>query len=193
MRGHGTPGGRAAALLLVVALSAAGCAGGGAATGGAPTPESSPGKGVAVSPTSAADEVPFACGRLFRPPVGGVLALTGRFPSTVSVGERTLAGTVEATSRVAVRGVVAPRADVFLVRDGRVATVPTAQDAVGERWDLAPGAVRRLPGEVPLVSCAPAGEPVPAGAYEVYARVVVTPDDGAAVEYFGGPWPLEVR
>jgi hypothetical protein len=31
------------------------------------------------------------------------------------------------------------------------------------------------------------------GSYELYARVVLTPDDGAAVESFGGPWPLRVR
>ena len=31
------------------------------------------------------------------------------------------------------------------------------------------------------------------GGYELYARVVVTPDDGAAQRAFGGPWPLRVR
>jgi hypothetical protein len=64
---------------------------------------------------------------------------------------------------------------------------------MGIRWDLAPGRTERLPGEATLVSCDPGGGSVRPGTYELYARVVITPDDGAGVESFGGPWPLEVR
>lgn len=146
-----------------------------------------------MDPTPGAGATVVKCGQLFHPPAGGGLTLTGRFPATVPAGERAVVGTVEVTGKVAVRGVVAPRADVFLVRQGRVATVPLAQDMAGIRWDLAPGEVERLPGEAPLVSCDPGGGPVPAGAYELYTRVVITPDDGVSAESFGGPWPIEVR
>jgi hypothetical protein len=43
------------------------------------------------------------------------------------------------------------------------------------------------------MSCSPGGGSVGPGAYELYVRVVVIPDDGMAVESFGGPWPLDVR
>jgi hypothetical protein len=89
--------------------------------------------------------------------------------------------------------VAAPRADGFLVRDGRVATVPVAQDALGVRWDLAAGQVERLPGEASLTTCGPGGGPVEPGDYELYARVVLVPDDGARMEAFGGPFPVRVR
>jgi hypothetical protein len=64
---------------------------------------------------------------------------------------------------------------------------------MGLRWDLAPGRTQRLAGEATLLSCGPGGGPVPPGIYELYARVVFTPDDGPGVESFGGPWPLQVR
>ena len=134
------------------------------------------------------------CGLPFRPPAAGVLTLTGWFPATAASGQGTVSGTVEATSRVAVQGVSTPRADVFLVRNGRVATMPMPQDSLGIRWDLAPGETKRLPGDAALVSCdAPAGGPVSPGDYQLYARILLTPDDGAAVESFGGPWTLKVR
>lgn len=145
------------------------------------------------------DPVPFIgaivleCGQPFRPPAGGGLTLTGSFPATVRAGEPAVTGTVEVTSRKEARGVTSPGADVFLVRDGRVATVPVPQDAIGVRWDLAPGRTERLPAEATLVSCDPGGGTVPPGTYELYARVLFTPDDGVGVESFGGPWPLEVR
>jgi hypothetical protein len=185
--------GRTALLLLAALLATAGC---GTGTGtGTPGPEASVTKEstVSVEPVTTTLE----CGRPFRLPRAGSLTLTGRFPATAAAGERAVAGTVEVTIRaageVAVRAVGAPRADVFLVRDGRVATMPMAQDAMGVRWDLTPGKVERLPGEATLVSCDPAGGRVRAGTYELYARVVITPDSGAAVQAFGGPWPLEVR
>jgi hypothetical protein len=179
-------------LLLLVVVLAAGCGGGGA--GRAPEPEASPKERASVDPAPLAGTTGLQCGQQFRPPAGGgLLALSGRFPATVPAGEPAVTGLVEVTSRVSVRGVVAPRAEVFLVRDGRVATVPVAQDAMGVRWDLAPGRVERLPGEATLVSCAPGGGSVRPGIYQLYARVVFTADDGAGVASFGGPWPLEVR
>ncbi|MQS16702.1 hypothetical protein F7Q99_32070 [Streptomyces kaniharaensis] len=146
-----------------------------------------------MNPTPSTGTTAVECGRPFRPPASGALGLTGSFPSTAEAGARVVAGTVEATSRVALRGVVTPAAEVFLVRQGRVVTVPVPQDSLGVRWDLSPGQTERLPGEAALTSCDPGGGPVPPGSYELYARVVVRPDDGPAVESFGGPWPLEVR
>ena len=72
-------------------------------------------------------------------------------------------------------------------------TTPLAQDAIGIRWELAAGETRTMPALASLVSCAPEAEPLPPGDYELYARVVVTPDDGAAQRGFGGPWRLRVR
>jgi hypothetical protein len=137
------------------------------------------------------------------PAGAGLLTLTGRFPAVAPAGAQVVGGVVEVTSRVLVRGVVLPQAEVFLVRDGRVATMPVLQDAMGVRLELAPGRTERLPGEATLVSCEPGTGPVHPGTYQLYARVVLTPDSGApddwapdrgaSVESFGGPWPLEVR
>jgi hypothetical protein len=185
--------GRAATLLVAVVLATAGCGGGGASVGADPQPEASGEERVTVDPTPVAGATAIECWQPFKRPAGGGLTLTGQFPATASSGERAVTGTVEVTSATAVRGVVAPRADAFLVRDGRVATVPVPQDMVGIRWDLAPGKVERLPGEATLVSCDTGGESVQPGTYELYARVALASDDGAGVESFGGPWPLEVR
>jgi hypothetical protein len=148
---------------------------------------------VTGDPAPAAGGTVLRCGQPFRPSVDGRLTLTGRFPTAASAGERVVAGTVQVTSAVAARGVVAPGADVFLVRDGRLATLPMPQDAMGIRWDLTPGRTERLPGTATLASCEPGGGSLSPGAYELYARVVFTPDDGPDVESFGGPWPLDVR
>ncbi|EIV96355.1 hypothetical protein FraQA3DRAFT_6244 [Frankia sp. QA3] len=191
------------AVIFAVALAATGCA-----DGGLPEPAASPGDHVTVEATSseatsseaASGEAASStgvtvieCGRPFRPPAGGRLILRGRFPAEAEAADRAVAGTVEVTSGVALHGVGAPRADVFLVRDGRVATLPVPQDALGVRWDLAPGKITRLSGEATLVACDPAGGLVRPGGYDLYARVLFTPDDGAGVESFGGPWPLDVR
>ena len=48
-----------------------------------------------------------------------------------------------------------------------------------------------MPGLVSLVSCE-SGGPLAPGEYELYVRVVITPDDGPPQESFGGPWPLRV-
>ena len=178
--------------LLAVVLAAAGC-GRGAAAGGAPESKATPTGHVTVYRPPVSAITPLECGQRFRPRAEGALTVTGRFPGTVRAGEAAVTGTVEVTSHEAVRGVVSPRADVFLVQNGRLVTVPAAQDLMGIRLELAPGAIERLPGEAPLVSCNPDGGPVPPGKYEVYARVVLSPDNGTSVESFGGPWALDVR
>jgi hypothetical protein len=178
-------------LLLAVVFATASC--GGAAVGGAPGPEASSKERVTVDPAPSAGTTAPKCGQPFRPPPAGGLTLTGRFPATTPAGERVVTGTVEVTSRVAVRGVVSPNADVFLVQDGRVATMPVPKDAMGVLWDLAPGETKRLPGEATLVSCDPGSGPLRPGSYELYAWVTIIPDNGGRVESFGGPWPLEVR
>jgi hypothetical protein len=119
--------------------------------------------------------------------------LVARFPESVPAGQQTLSGMVEITSRNVMQGVAPAAADVFLVRDDRVVTTPAAQDAIGIRWELAAGETRTMSALASLVSCEPDGRPLPPGGYELYARVVVTPDDGPARRAFGGPWPLRVR
>jgi hypothetical protein len=133
------------------------------------------------------------CGRPFQLPGVAELRLVARFPESVPAGQQTLSGTVEVTSRKAMRGVAPAAADVFLVRDDRVVTTPVAQDAVGIRWEPAAGETRTMPALASLVSCEPDRGPLEPGDYELYARVVVTPDNGAAQRGFGGPWPLRVR
>jgi hypothetical protein len=133
------------------------------------------------------------CGRPFRLPDPVGLRLVARFPESVPAGQQTISGTVEVMSRRGMRGVAPAAADVFLVRDGRVVTTPVAHDAVGIRWELAAGETRAMPALASLVSCEPDGGPLPPGEYELYARVVVSPDDGAAQRAFGGPWRLRVR
>jgi hypothetical protein len=119
--------------------------------------------------------------------------LVARFPDSVQAGQQAVSGRIEVTSPEAVRGVAAPAADVFLVRDGQVVAMPVPQDAIGVRWELAAGETRSVPAPASLVSCKPQGGPLPPGRYELYARMVLTPDDGAAQQAFGGPWRLGVR
>jgi hypothetical protein len=133
------------------------------------------------------------CGHPFRLPAPVGLRMVARFPDSVPAGEQTLSGIVEVTSRNPMRGVAAAAADVFLVRDDRVVTTPMPQDAIGIRWELAAGGTRTVPALASLVSCEPDGGPLPPGRYELYARLVVTPDDGVAQPAFGGPWRLRVR
>ena len=72
------------------------------------------------------------CGAAFAPVAGGVLTLTGDFPAGVSAAEQVVAGTVDVVAaRDEARGVVTPLAEAFLVRDGRIVTLPLPQDAVG--------------------------------------------------------------
>jgi len=116
----------------------------------------------------------------------------------VSSSERVVAGTVEvANENQVVGGVVAPLADVFLVRNGRIATLPLPQDLVGMRLELAAGEIERLPAQATLSPCDPAGGSADGslrpGTYELYVRVMLNHDDGSSLEAIGGPWPLEVR
>src|SRR5262249_16519524 len=100
-------------------------------------------EGGIVNPASDGGITALGCGRPFRMPAGaGLLALTGRFPAVAPAGAQVVSGAVEVTSGVPTRGVVLPQAEVFLVRDGRVATVPVLQDALGLRLELAPGRIQ---------------------------------------------------
>ncbi|BFU47638.1 hypothetical protein [Krasilnikovia sp. MM14-A1004] len=132
------------------------------------------------------------CGQPVHAPAAGPLTLTGRFPTTVAAGAPTVAGTVEVTSHAAVTGVSAPNADVFLVANGRIATEPMPQDALGVRWDLAAGQSKTVPAQGVLTSCEPGGDRLPPGTYQMYARVAVIPADGTPITAQGGPWPLEL-
>jgi hypothetical protein len=116
--------------------------------------------------------------------------LVARFPESVQSGQPAVSGRVEVTSREAIRGVAAAAADVFLVRDDQVVALPMPQDAIGVRWDLAAGETRSVPALASLVSCESHGGPLAPGRYALYARMVLTPDDGAAEHAFGGPWRL---
>ena len=128
------------------------------------------------------------CGRPFQLPVAGGLRLVARFPESVHAGQQTVSGTVEVTSREAMRGVAAPAADVFLVRDDRVVATPMAQDAIGVRWELAAGETRSVPALASLVSCESHGGPLPPGRYELYARVVRDP--GRRALHAGVRWAV---
>jgi hypothetical protein len=147
------------------------------------------------SPASA--HTALECGQPFRPLVGGGLTLTGRFPAVVRSGEQAVSGTVEVISEnEVVSGVITPNADVFLVRNGRIATVPLPQDLGGMRLELVPGRVEKLPAQATLSPCdlggSAAGGSLRSGTYDLYVRVVLNHDDGSSLESFGGPWPLEV-
>jgi hypothetical protein len=133
------------------------------------------------------------CGRPFQLPAAVGLRLVARFPESVRVAQQAVAGSVAVTSRDAMRAVAAPAADVFLVRDDQVVAMPVPQDAIGVRWELAAGETRSVPATASLVWCEPTGGPLAPGRYELYARLVLTTDDGATQRAFGGPWPLDVR
>jgi hypothetical protein len=179
-------GGWAAAIVFAVVFAISGCAGGGT-TAGAPVPETSPREQKSMNTGTAIE-----CGQQLRIPAGDTLTLTGKFPASSAAGQRSVAGAVEVSSRVAVRGVSSPNAAVVLVQNGRVVTLPGPQDLIGVRWDLPAGTTKQVPGEVTLVSCVD-GASVRPGDYELYAWVVVIADDGTRVESVGGPWKFEVR
>ena len=167
-------------LVSVVVLVVTGCADTGPKTLEAPM----------VTRFSNGDEL--VCGEPFRAPEAGDLTLVAEFPSSAAAADGVVTGTVEVTSKRGVAGVAGPRAQAFLVREGRVVSMPMAQDLSGVRWDLAGGAVERLPADAALVSCEPGGAPLPPGSYELWARLVVTPDDGPGVTSVAGPWPIEI-
>jgi hypothetical protein len=168
-------------LLAVLVLGVSGCGGG------------SPGGSVEAEESQVnSDSGEVRCGRPFQLPGVAGLRLVARFPESVPAGRQTLSGTVEVTSLKAMRGVAPAAADVFLVRNDQVVTTPVAQDAIGIRWEPAAGETRTMPALASLVSCEPDGRPLPPGDYELYARVVLTPDNGTSQRAFGGPWRLRV-
>jgi hypothetical protein len=177
--------GRAVTILLVaVVAAAAGCGDGDA--GEAPAPDRSPQASATTDPAPAGPGTVLSCGAQFTPPTGGGLYLTGHFPATAPAAGPPVTGTVEFNSPRAVRGVAGRRAEVFLVRDGRIATAPGIQDSAGVLLDLKPSQAHELPGGAELSSCAALSP----GTYQLFARVVFTPDAGTPVESFGGPWPI---
>jgi hypothetical protein len=137
------------------------------------------------------------CGHAFRPTANG-LTLTGLFPAVVRHSEGLVSGTVafegEGESRQAVMSGVA---DLFLVRDGSIATLPLPHDMVGVSMTVAAGTVVRVPAIGSLIPCDSAdseGALLEPGTYENYARILLNyDDDGSQVECFGGPWPVEIR
>jgi hypothetical protein len=179
--------------LVLVLLLAAGCASGasGAASGEqrTPSPEESMTSDLPTSPAP----VGLECGAPFDPTTGGVLTVTGHFPAAVSADEQIVTGTVAVVAKGSeARGVVTPQAEAFLVRDGRIVTLPMPQDSVGRRLDLAGRRVERMPAMATLVPCSGGGV-LATGTYDLYVRVVLNHDDGSRADSLGGPWPLEVR
>jgi hypothetical protein len=142
--------------------------------------------------SSPAEPIQPQCGATFRLPDPGPLTLTGRFPATVTTATGVFNGSVTATATEPVTGVSTAAAEAFLVRDGTVVTLPPPLDALGAPWALAAGGTRELTVAGAVTSCAPGGGTVAAGRYEVYARVVITGDDGRSVVSYGGPWQIEV-
>jgi hypothetical protein len=141
-----------------------------------------------------ASPTPLECGGPFRlPATRPLLTVSGQFPARTPAKDGSVSSQVNVTAGGAVRGVMAPSADGFLVRDGRIVTLPAPQDLMGVRLTLAPGTVRRLPALVTLEPCAAGTAALPPGPYELYVRVVVNRDDGSALESFGGPWAIEVE
>lgn len=153
-------------------------------------PQERPHDGLVDSPPATATDL--LCGKVFHLPVPGRLIVSGDFPTTVPAGGRAISGSVEVRSQEIIRGVAAPGADMFLVRDACVVTEPVVQDSLGIRWDLEPGTIQRLPGFCVLTPCAPDGGSLVIGDYLLFARVVVALDDGTRLESFGGPWPLSL-
>lgn len=176
----------ATVLLAAIVATAAGCGDGD--SGGTPPPDSSPAPTTTAAPPTTGGSLALTCGADFTPPTGGGLYLTGRFPATAAVSGGTVAGTVEVKSPRPVRGVVGGQAEVLLVRDGRIATVPGVQDSIGVLLDLKPSAAHEMPGSADLTSC----ETLTPGTYQAYARVGFVPDGGARTDSYGGPWPIEL-
>lgn len=185
-------GNSVAVLLLTIAFAAAGCGNFAAADSG-PKSSTSAEEPVAMKPSQGFGGTALVCGQPFQTPAEKGLTFAGRFPATATVAERRLTGTVDLTSQISIRGMAMPRADLFLVRSGRVATLPVPQDLVGVLWDLSPGDAISIPGEATLISCDAGAAPLSPGGYQLFSRVVVVPDQAERAEFFGGPWPVELR
>jgi hypothetical protein len=190
---------RAAAALLGLlvpgSILVSGCANGETTAGsGTPAP-TSPLESAVDLPTAtpSGDGSTPACGQVFAPPAGTAAELTGQFPTSARIGDGTLTGTVELTAPASVRAVITPAADAFLVRHGRVVTMPVPQDLSGRRLLLSAGQVQKVPAVAALTPCDPGATTLTPGTYQLYARVVLNDDDGTGRAVVGGPWTVEVR
>lgn len=184
----------AVTFVLVLLMVAAGCGSGGSGAASTDPRTPSPEETMTTDlPLNTSDSGSLECGARFEAPPAGALTVTGRFPASVSADEQVVDGTVELVAkRSAAAGVVTPMAEAFLVREGRIVTLPMPQDAVGRRLNLAVGSAEQMPASLTLVPCA--GEGVLAtGTYDLYVRVVVNDDDGTRADSLGGPWPIELR
>jgi len=174
---------------VAVVLLCAGC-GGGTVVGAQPTPR--PEESMATDLPTSRGSRGLDCGALFEGEAGGDLKVTGRFPAAVPARQQLLNGSVDiAGTGSGARGVVTPQAEAFLVREGRIVTLPVPQDAVGRVLDLSDGRVEQMPAMADLTPCA-GGASLPPGQYDLYVRVVVNRQDGTRADSLGGPWPLEV-
>ena len=197
MREQPRRAGRRASIALsfvLVLLVAAGCGSGGSGAASAERRTPSPEETMTTDlPLNTSDSGSLECGARLEPPTAGPLTVTGRFPASVSADAEVVDGTVEVVAkRRAAAGVVTPMAEAFLVREGRIVTLPMPQDLVGRGLDLAVGTAEQLPASLSLVPCA--GEGVLAtGTYDLYVRVVLNDDDGTRADSLGGPWPIELR
>jgi len=119
------------------------------------------------------------------------LALVGRFPTSAERGGGTFAGTVTVTNNgEAIKGDTSQLADVVVVRDGKVVGASLPKDLVAKPLDLPAGASADFPATGSLREC-DGGEPLAAGAYQVFALVAVN-QNGTTTVAVGGPWPLDV-
>lgn len=183
-----------AALVLALALLS-GCAGTSSPEAAKPAPTATRGDG-AVDPLPMQAQTLVQCGQTFQRPPAPQLVVSGRFPASVSVSAQSLVGQVRVSARAGgIAGVVTPAADVFLVRDNRVATLPLAQDSVGIPIRLDGGDSHDFAARASLTSCDPSlsDATLGKGRYDIYARVTVSREDGTRVESFGGPWPLVIQ
>ena len=173
--------------LLVAGLAAA-CSSGG--------PEGSSGGWSAV-PTAAAPAT-VNCGdpiEALGPGAPGLASLDGSFPASVGRGgDGTFSGAVTLVAHQALAGVASPLADVYVVRDGLVVTVPLPTDAVGTAVRVPAGGTAVFDAVGTIAGCDGPGARLAPGRYDVYAVVTVTGDGGPGTEVVapGGPWPLEV-
>jgi hypothetical protein len=175
---------------LSLALSACGNDGGG--NGAAQPPERSTSKEPPMSEPNA-QSGKIACGERFELPSPSSVRVEAELPATAAAGKPMLRGTAKVTTAEAVHGVTSEHAGGFLVRDGLVVTTPLPQADIGMPWDTAAGEVREVSVVASLVSCEPGGEPLPAGEYELYVVVTITPDGGKTIQALGGPSPLRLE